>query len=104
MKISSTENGPKMYIYLSGDLDHHEAKGLVRQILDRLDTSMPRDCILDMSQVKFMDSSGIAVILRAHKHMRELGGRLWVENVPSQPMRVLDASGIDRLITISSLS
>ena len=65
---------------------------------------MPRDCVLDMTHVKFMDSSGIAVILRVHKRMRELGGRLWVENVPSQPMRVMDAAGIDRLISITSLS
>ena len=57
-----------------------------------------------MCNVKFMDSSGIAVILRINKRMRELGGRLWVENVPSQPLRVMDAAGIDRLISISSLT
>lgn len=93
-----------MRICLNGDLDHHEARGLIGKIEDRLEDSMPRDCVLDMTHVKFMDSSGIAVILRVHKRMRELGGRLWVENVPSQPMRVMDAAGIDRLISITSLS
>ncbi len=93
-----------MRISLGGDLDHHEARGLIGKIENRLEDSMPRDCILDMCNVKFMDSSGIAVILRINKRMRELGGRLWVENVPSQPLRVMDAAGIDRLISISSLT
>ena len=93
-----------MRISLSGDLDHHEARGLIGKIENRLEDSMPRDCILDMCNVKFMDSSGIAVILRINKRMRELGGRLWVENVPKQPMRVLDAAGIERIIRITILS
>ena len=104
MKMTAAEKGPRLYIYLAGELDHHEARDLVRQLQTKLDTVMPRDCVLDLSQLKFMDSSGIAVILRAYKHMNELGGRLWVENVPSQPMRVLDASGIERLIKITALS
>ena len=49
-----------------------------------------------------MDSSGIAIILKLHKRMNALGGRLFVQNVQSQPMRVLDASGIDRIIEISA--
>ena len=103
MKINAAEKGPKMYIYLSGDLDHHQARELAKQLDEKLEICLPRDLVLDMSQVKFMDSSGVALILRAYKRMNALGGRLWVENVPSQPMRVLDASGIDRLVTINSL-
>ena len=102
MKITVSEKGAKLLISLSGELDHHEARELLRQIESRLEVSMPRDCVLDLSQLKFMDSSGIAVILRTYKRMNELGGRLWVENVPPQPLRVLDASGIDRLVKISA--
>ena len=104
MKMTAMEKGPQLCIYLSGELDHHEARVLIKQLEDKLDAVMPRDCILDLAQLKFMDSSGIAVILKAYKHMNELGGRLWVENVPQQPMRVLDASGIERLIKITTLS
>ncbi len=103
MKITSSEKGGKLVLYLSGELDHHEARGLARDIGERLETAMPRDCVLDLREVRFMDSSGVAVILRAYKRMTELGGRLRVENVPGQPMRVLDASGIDRLIGVTML-
>ena len=48
-----------------------------------------------------MDSSGIAVILRLHKRMKLTGGRLAVIDPAPQPLRVLDASGIERLVPIA---
>lgn len=85
---------------LSGELDHHAAKELVVRMEERLEADLPRECVLDLGDLRFMDSSGIAVILRTCKRMRALGGRLRVENVQPQPMRVIDASGIGRMIEI----
>ena len=56
--------------------------------------------VLDMGGVTFMDSSGIALILRAQQRMQLLDGSLLVCNVPAQAKRVLDAAGIGRLVTI----
>jgi stage II sporulation protein AA (anti-sigma F factor antagonist) len=53
-----------------------------------------------MKNMKFMDSSGIALILKAYKRMKEIEGVLRIENVPPQPKRVLSASGIERIIDI----
>jgi stage II sporulation protein AA (anti-sigma F factor antagonist) len=50
-----------------------------------------------------MDSSGIAVVLKTYKSVRELGGRTVVTNVPRQAQKVLDAAGINRIISISTL-
>ena len=55
---------------------------------------------LDLAGVTFMDSSGIALILRAQQRMQLLDGSLLVRNVPQQARRVLDAAGIGRLVTI----
>lgn len=100
MKISAACSGGRMVARLSGELDHHEAKDVMRRLSELIDEHLPRDCVLDMSGVTFMDSSGIAVILKAERRMRECGGRLNVENPARQPLRVLDASGIDRLVPI----
>ncbi len=101
MKLTSTQNGGRLELRLSGELDHHEARQLLDQMEERIEEALPRDCVLDLRELRFMDSSGIAVILRAYKRMNALGGRLFVENVQSQPLRVLDASGIDRMIEIT---
>ena len=54
-----------------------------------------------MSGLSFMDSSGIAVIIRVSRRMKNLGGRAWIENPARQPQRVIDASGIDRLVPVA---
>ena len=45
-----------------------------------------------------MDSSGIAVLLRAYKRTAELGGTVVVRNVPEQAGKVLRAAGLERLL------
>ena len=103
MKIASAFADGKVRLYLSGELDHHAARMIMADIEEKLDMLLPRDCVLDLRDLTFMDSSGIAIVMKTYRRMNQLGGRLWVENVPPQPMKVLDASGIDRLIEISAL-
>jgi stage II sporulation protein AA (anti-sigma F factor antagonist) len=104
MKIFSGYDNGRLTLYLSGELDHHGAKGTMESIVGLIDEYMPKDCIVDLSKLSFMDSSGIAVILRAQKHMNEIGGKAWVEGPRGQPLRVLDASGVDRVISIEGIT
>ncbi len=87
--------------HLGGELDHCSARQ-VRLELDHLieDRAVKR-LVLDMRGMTFMDSSGIALIVRLSRRMTELGGRLWLENPARQPGRVLEASGIDRLVPVA---
>ena len=104
MKVETSVDGKRITIFLRGELDHHAARCAMVEIEGTIDVCLPRDCVIDLSGLTFMDSSGIAVILKTHKRMSQIGGRTWVENVPKQPLRVLDASGIERIIRISALT
>lgn len=103
MNISTAFAAGRLTIYLAGELDHHEARGAIRSIDELLDEYLPRDCVLDMSGLGFMDSSGIALIIRMSRRMKNLGGRAWIENPAKQPLRVIDASGIDRLVPVATV-
>ena len=103
MNISTAFAAGRLTIYLAGELDHHEARGAIRSIDELLDEYLPRDCVLDMSGLSFMDSSGIALIIRLSRRMKNLGGRAWIENPAKQPLRVIDASGIDRLVPVATV-
>ena len=48
MTITSKADGRKLRIFLSGELDHHAAREAVTYIEDKLETQLPRDCVLDM--------------------------------------------------------
>ena len=102
MKILSTYRDGRLTLCLQGELDHHEAAGALKRIARSLDDYLPRDCVVDMGGLSFMDSSGIALILKINKLMAETGGRAWVENAKNQPLKVLDASGIERLLPVST--
>ena len=72
----------------------------MRELELAVDAALPKKLVLDMTGVTFMDSSGIALILRAQQRMRLLDGSILVCHVPEQAKRVLDAAGIGRLVTI----
>lgn len=83
---------------ITGEVDHHRARTIMGELARCIDTELPRELTLDLEGVTFMDSAGIAVLLRAMRQMEELGGTLRVVHVPSQAGRVLRTAGIDRLL------
>ena len=100
MPVTISSSGRSMKALISGEVDHHGA-GEIMAALDReIDAVLPSRLELDLSGVTFMDSSGIAVLLRAHRRMGQLDGRLSVTGVPPQPRRVLDAAGVGRIISL----
>lgn len=101
MDIRTTYLSGRLTLYLTGELDHHEARCAIHTIDELMDEYLPRDCVLDLNGLSFMDSSGIAVIIKLNQRMKSLGGRMWVENPAKQPLRVIDASGIDRLVPVA---
>lgn len=85
---------------LTGEIDHHRAGALTQELEQEINLRLPGALELDFTGVTFMDSSGIALILRAERMMRELGGSLTVTHVPKQAARVLKMAGIHRRVEI----
>ena len=100
MEIEATSADRNLLLEMKGELDHHGARNALRELELSIDAALPKKLVLDLAGVTFMDSSGIALILRAQQRMQLLDGSLLVRNVPQQARRVLDAAGIGRLGTI----
>ena len=100
MHFTSFLDGKKLTIALTGEIDHHCAKVYIQSIAAKIEAYTPAVCVLDFRDVTFMDSSGIAVILRLYKRMQNLGGSMKVTHVPQQAQRVLKTAGISRIVTI----
>ena len=98
MAVICTGEHRVMTASITGEVDHHRARTIMEEIAHHIEKEIPRDLTLDLGGVTFMDSSGIAVLLRAHRRMGELGGTVKVIHVPEQAGKVLRAAGIDRLI------
>ncbi len=101
MSLTSYVQDKHLTIELTGEIDHHGARGLIEGIGARIETYLPVACSLDLRGVSFMDSSGIAVVLSAARRMKELGGTLELTNLPPQVRRVLSAANIEKITRIA---
>jgi len=100
MEIREKTADRNLMLELIGELDHHAARKVMMDMEMAIDAALPLKLVLDLSGVTFMDSSGIAVILRAQRRMQALSGSLLICGVPDQARRVLVAAGIDRLVSM----
>ena len=85
---------------LSGEIDHHCAQPMRAEIDAKIDDLQPSVLVLDFAGVTFMDSSGIAVVMRVRQRVRDLGGAVTLRGVRPQARKVLDAAGLDRFVTV----
>ena len=100
MHFTSYLEEGRLTIALTGEIDHHYAKAYIQAIAGKIEAYTPEVCVVDFSEVTFMDSSGIAVVINALRGMKAVDGVLRLEGIGSQPLRVFRASGIDKLIDI----
>lgn len=100
MRIITHDDGRCLTLRLVGELDHAAAQTVMPGIEDAVEEYLPRRCVLDMTGVSFMDSSGIAVILKTDRLLRQTGGVLALSGVPGQVRRVLDVAGLTKIVPV----
>lgn len=86
--------------YIDGEIDHHCAPSIRNEIDIAVDAASPENLILDFGEVTFMDSSGIGLVMGRYKTMKEIGGKVTLENTPVHIKKVMRLAGLDRFATI----
>jgi len=100
MQFTSFLENSHLTVALTGEIDHHSARHYIQAIRGKIEAYTPEICVLDFSEVTFIDSSGIAVVINALRAMTQIEGSLRLVGIASQPMKVFRASGIDQLVEI----
>jgi anti-anti-sigma factor len=59
-----------------------------------------KDIVFDFSETKFMDSSGIGIIMGRYKKIALFGGKVFVVHADRQIKRILLVSGMSKLVEI----
>ena len=104
MQFTSFLQDGNLTVALTGEIDHHCAKHYIACIAGKVEAYTPTICILDFSDVTFMDSSGVAVVINAMRSMKAIGGHLMLTGIANQPMKVFKAAGIDKIIEIREVT
>lgn len=87
-----------LHIYLEGELDMNNAHHLKNTIDAEIDKKGITTVILHMENLRFIDSSGLGVILGRYKKLLPLGGQLKLANVPPHLYKIMELSGLPKII------
>ncbi|ADG82507.1 anti-sigma-factor antagonist [Thermincola ferriacetica] len=98
MCISSEYKESVLLVKLTGDFDMAVADNIRCHIDKQLDEGLVKNVVLDLSDVGFIDSSGLGVILGRYKRISQLGGKMAIIGAQPQVNRILELSGIQKII------
>jgi anti-sigma B factor antagonist len=91
--------GDYTVISVAGEIDLYTAPRLQAELMTVLSADTAR-LIVDMSGVDFCDSTGINVLLAAHRQARERGGELQLAGPGSATRKVLQVTGLESVFTV----
>jgi anti-sigma B factor antagonist len=84
---------------LSGDLDIVTSDDVKRDLAQLVDDGHVA-LALDLSDVGFVDSSGLGVLVAIHRHAASSGGELVIRSVPPQVQRLFEITRLSDLLTV----
>lgn len=88
-------------LVIKEEIDEHTTEKLRRKIDNEITRFLPRKVIFDFSNVNFMDSAGIGMLLGRYKVVKMLGGELEVININRQVKKLFEMSGILKIIKVT---
>ena len=100
MKFDYIKTDKLLVVKIIEEIDHHTTEKIRRKIDNEINRNMPRKVILDFNKVSFMDSAGIGMIIGRYKMIKMLGGELEIENATRNVRKVLEMSGITKIISL----
>ena len=92
-----------LVLRLTEEIDECTAQKIRRKADYEIERYMPRKVIFDFNSVTFMDSAGIGLIIGRYRIVNMLGGTIEIANVTDSIRRVLELSGILKIIKITDL-
>jgi anti-sigma B factor antagonist len=99
LKVTTRLQGDHTVISVAGEIDIYTAPRLQSELMAALNEG-PARLIVDMSSVDFCDSTGINVLLGAHRHARDRGGELQLAGPGSATRKVLQVTGLESVFTV----
>lgn len=92
LSISSSIEGGIANLALRGELDLAGAPMLERSLLE-LERRGPRRLVIDLRDLRFIDSTGLRLLLAANTRAQERGGELVLRPGDATVQRVFDVTG-----------
>ena len=100
MNIQYKSESKTLFITIADEVDDHYVENIRREADNEITRFLPRKVVFDFSNVSFMDSAGIGMIIGRYKMVKMLGGSLEMINVDKNVKKIFEMSGITKIIPI----
>ncbi|MEJ2407756.1 MAG: STAS domain-containing protein [Novosphingobium sp.] len=100
MDISEDITGAALVLALAGRLDSNTASDLETVLPARVEARAAT--VVDLSQVSYVSSAGLRVLLKGAKTARAFGHKLALSGLAPSVREVFDISGFSTIFTIES--
>ncbi len=87
-----------LVVRLPEEIDHHRAGYICEQADRYIAGEQVKNVVFDFENTRFMDSSGIGIIMGRYKRISCFGGKVYAVHMDRQIKRVLSLSGIDKYV------
>ena len=91
--------GQAYLIVLSGDFDLHTGPQFERRVLEALGRGAS-ELVIDLSDVSFIDSTTIGILMRTRKRLAPLQGRVLIVCTDRNILRLFEITALDRMFEI----
>ena len=92
-------NRDAVVVHPVGDVDYSSLEPLREALLDARVAGV-REIVVDLAEVTFLDSQGLAVILFAHQRQRSVGGSLVLRDPGADVRRLLNVTNLGGVIDV----
>ena len=100
LSVQVDELGPHLLVRLSGDVDLESAPALTETLRTLLETIGAKPLVLDLTEVEFMDSSGLGVLVGVHQQAAVQGGALILAGPHPRVAKILRITKLDKVFTV----
>ena len=98
--VTTRDDDGAVTVAVEGELDIATAPRLEAALID-VERNGTRELVVDLANVRFMDSSGLRSLLSARRRAEGAGRALRLVNVPPDVARVFDVTGVGRIFDIA---
>ncbi len=99
LQLATRHEGDVSVVSARGEVDVFTAPDLDTE-LDGLIAAGSSRLVVDLSDVAFLDSTGLGVLVKALKHAREAGGWLHLVVTSDRIRKIFEITGLDASIPI----
>ncbi len=100
MQISTRQSGKATIVDVSGDIDLYNSPEVRKVLLAALREGRAPRVIVNLREVRYIDSSGVASLVEGLKVSRELGSRLVLLGLSQAVRDVLELSRLTKVFEV----